>query len=413
MFSDKIALQIADIAKEAGISETGMLAIVETETAGHPFEADGRTPTFLFERHIFHRELTSRAPQKLASATKAGLAIEKWNPPAQYHDERTSEDRLALLEDAKGIDEECALRACSWGLPQIMGNECNEVGFMNADSMVHFMTDNGVAGHVQLMVKFLKARKLESAIDREDWAYVALRYNGRGYAKNHYDTKLAASSNKWKRRLPQLRADGAADHPEERLTQDEIKHVQLGLRRLGYTEVGMVDGRWGDKTAAAIFAFQKHEGLPPTGHLDDETMKAIGDADPRPISDERESTTLDDLRQQGSRTIAKADVTETVGKVKVGTGVVVGAGTVADATLNGVQDSLDKANDAIEKAHQVKGLWQSIHDLVPLSTEQLAILAVAVVIAVAGYFVIRYAKHIKFARLEDFRTGVHAGIARI
>ena len=96
MFTDRLALQIAAVVA-AGISKTGMLAIVEVETGGQPLEADGHTPNFLFERHIFHRELSARQPGKVREAERPGLAIPSWNPPSkqkgtkgQHFDERTS-----------------------------------------------------------------------------------------------------------------------------------------------------------------------------------------------------------------------------------------------------------------------------------------------------------------------------------
>jgi N-acetylmuramidase len=73
MFADKLALQIAAAASAAGISKTGMLAIVEVETGGSPLEADGRTPNFLFKRHIFRRELAARQPSKVHEAERQGL----------------------------------------------------------------------------------------------------------------------------------------------------------------------------------------------------------------------------------------------------------------------------------------------------------------------------------------------------
>jgi hypothetical protein len=78
MFSDNIAAQIAAAAADARIPEARMLAIVEVETGGNPFEADGRTPNFLFERHILHRELAARQPGKVREAERLGPANPKW-----------------------------------------------------------------------------------------------------------------------------------------------------------------------------------------------------------------------------------------------------------------------------------------------------------------------------------------------
>lgn len=403
MFSDQLALQIADAAKAAGISETGMLALVEVETNGTATEEDGRTPNFLFERHVFHRELAARQKEKLAKAKKAGLAIPKWDPSTQYKDEKTSGERLALLAQARAIDADCANRACSWGLPQLMGNECREVGFPTAGEMVDHLTKGGVPAHLDLMIRFLKARNLEGAIAAKQWSAVALHYNGSGYEKNHYDTRLEAADRKWQRRLPLLRAAGSpVTYPEEALSSQEIEQIQILLRQLGYTELGDVDGRWGDKTSAAIFAFQRHEGLPPTGHYDEPTRLALKDARPRPIPEERQNTTLDDLRNQGSRTVKNADAAETIGKGKVILGGVAGSGAILDK----LGHAIDDANDQIDQVQSIAG---SIKHLLHSLLDNWWLIAVAGGVMVAGFVVIHYARKVKAARLLDHQTGIHAG----
>lgn len=406
MFTDRLALQIAAAAQAAGISRSGMLAIVEVETAGNPLEADGRTPNFLFERHIFRRELTARQPDKVAAADAQGLTRKQWDKATQYKDERNSAGRLALLARAKAIDEDCALRSASWGLPQIMGNECHEVGFASATEMVAYLTERGVPGHIELMVRFLKSRKLESAIERGDWAYVALRYNGAGYRANQYDTRLAAANRKWQRKLARL--DGGSEPqawPEESLSRDEIEQIQIKLRELGYPEAGQPDGKWGSRTAGALSAFQAHEGFVVSGHYDDATRAALASADPRPVAPERATATIDDLRDDGSQTIEHADAADMLGKIKV-----IGGGTVAaGAVANKASSALGSAQDAVDKANQARSIWDQAHAFVAPALNHWGVIVLAVFVVVSGLLIIRYAKQIKAARLLDHQNGVHAG----
>lgn len=404
MFTDKIALHIAAAAGAAGIPKAGMLAIVEVETAGSPIEADGRTPTFLFERHVFRRELASRQPSKVAEAERLGLAIPKWDKATQYRDERNSAQRLALLAKAKAIDEDCALRSCSWGLPQIMGNECQEVGFAWASQMVEFLTTKGVPGHIELMVRFLKSRKLVSAIEGGDWAYVALKYNGKAYSQNQYDIRLAAANRKWERKLPTLEGSPAQDWPEDHLSKDEIEQIQIKFRELSYPEVGQPDGRWGTRTVGALSAFQAHEGLPVTGHYDAATRDALAEADARPVSSERSDATMDDLRHAGSSTVANADKGSIAGVVKMATG----GGTVLAAVVGKGSEAIDTAQSTVDKVGQAKTLVSSIHDLLgPFSDPR--ILAVGIVLLIGGYLVFRYCQKVKASRLSDHQSGTHAG----
>lgn len=77
MLSQDIIAAIAQIARNEGIEPAALLAVVEVETSGRAFEPDGVTPRFLFEKHIFWRELAKISAQKLADAAQQGLATEK------------------------------------------------------------------------------------------------------------------------------------------------------------------------------------------------------------------------------------------------------------------------------------------------------------------------------------------------
>ncbi len=407
MFSNRIALQIAAAADAAGISKTGMLALVEVETGGKPTEEDGRTPNFLFERHIFYRELTKAGKRRqLQAAVQAGLAIPKWSKATQYRDERNSSMRLALLQRAKNVDEDCALRSCSWGLPQIMGNECTEVGFSSAKEMVDYLTEHGVPGHIGVMIRFLKARRLVSAIERKDWPYVAFHYNGAGYRENQYDTKLEAADRKWQRLLPTLAgSESLQDPPEHELSRDEVKQIQVKLRLLGYTEVGMTDGKWGTRTTGAISAFQSHEGLTVNGHYDEATKSALSTATPRPVDPERLETTAEDLREDGSETVAGADGVATVGKIKVIGGSTVALGAAAEqasTALGGVQEAADKLG-------QARSVWESVQDLVHPLLGHPMIIVLGLAFVISGILVWRYAGRVIAARLGDHQDATHAG----
>src|SRR5215208_8356688 len=63
-----------------------------------------------------------------------------------------------------------------------------------------------------------------------------------------------------------------------RLNRRIIAGAQYQLMSRGYFS-GRVDGRWGARTAFAVRAFQSSAGLPPTGGLDNETVKALGLSD--------------------------------------------------------------------------------------------------------------------------------------
>jgi peptidoglycan hydrolase-like protein with peptidoglycan-binding domain len=63
-----------------------------------------------------------------------------------------------------------------------------------------------------------------------------------------------------------------------RVNRRIIAGAQYQLISRGYYR-GRVDGKSGSRTASAIRAFQSNAGLPPTGRLDVETVKALGASD--------------------------------------------------------------------------------------------------------------------------------------
>ena len=56
--------------------------------------------------------------------------------------------------------------------------------------------------------------------------------------------------------------------------QSKISEAQKALSQLGYP-VGSVDGQMGPQTIRAVSLFQARNGLPVTGVLDADTLKAI------------------------------------------------------------------------------------------------------------------------------------------
>ena len=66
--------------------------------------------------------------------------------------------------------------------------------------------------------------------------------------------------------------------PPLRVNRRMIAGAQYQLISRGYYR-GRVDGKNGSRTAFAIRAFQSSAGLPPTGRLDIETVKALGASD--------------------------------------------------------------------------------------------------------------------------------------
>lgn len=172
-----------------GVGEDEIHAIIETETSGSGFDSEGR-PRILFEPHIFYRLLAGTPEQ--AKAVAAGLAYPKWGAQPYPHDSYPR--LLAAIE----LNRELALKACSWGLGQIMGENHHTAGYDTVEAMVQAFTEDE-EHHLEAMARFIINNHLDDELRAHNWAAFARGYNGPGYAKNGYDKKLAASFAKWQK----------------------------------------------------------------------------------------------------------------------------------------------------------------------------------------------------------------------
>jgi hypothetical protein len=387
MFSKEIIDAIVAAAKHEGWPASGLLAVVECETSGAPFEKDGHTPTLLFERHKFYSEMANHQPSKLSLAIKAGLAIPKWSRKTQYKDQGTSAGRLAVIAKARQIDEEVANRAASWGLGQTMGFNAERLHYENATAMVGELS-KGIAEQIEAMVREIKTSKLDKHLKAKDFTSFARGYNGAGFKQNNYDSRMRAADAVWARRL------GNPDfEPKPGKTITLV--YQAKLKELNFP-IGKVDGDWGDLTTGACSAFQRREGLKITGHPNDETTQHLDTATvAREPSAERAEATVDDLRAAGSQTVATADTGSLVSKIMVG------AGALGGASQTGI---IDDAQEAVGKVQAAKGILDSIHDLA-------AGLAPYwwVGVIVVGFITWKLYGDVIKRRLQDHQNGVHLG----
>jgi hypothetical protein len=163
--------------------------VVTVEASGSGFDAQGRLK-MLFEPHRFYRELGER---KRELAVTQGLAYERWGErpyPA---------DSYPRLLAAIKIDRPGALRSASWGLAQIMGFNAKSAGYATAEDMIADFLDDEEK-HLIAMVRFIISEALDDELRNHDWRGFARGYNGPGYAKHGYHTKLAAAFKAWQAR---------------------------------------------------------------------------------------------------------------------------------------------------------------------------------------------------------------------
>lgn len=363
-------LDFPRIGAKIGVGEDIIHAFIDTETAGKSTDSKGRI-IILYEPHVAYRNSKGAVRDKLVAA---GLAYPKWGQKPY------PKDSYVPFLKALAIDETVALLACSWGFPQVLGENYKMAGYDTPQAMVvDFLKDEDK--QLEGMVNFIIAagidddlRVIQKKLERgekilaSDCIPVVRVYNGSGYAKNGYHTKFAKNLNKWAA-IPDTPypAKGTTAPPKKVETavniydgkpHEIVGNVQKRLDDLGYFEVGDLDSRYGSRTAGAITSFQNDNGLPLSTTIDDKLLAALMAAGPRPISDKRASTTVADLRKESVPEIQATDQTKTASYVGLGLAGFTGASEMLDA-VKGSSEKLRAIWDFLEpmQAFVKDNLW--------------------------------------------------------
>jgi peptidoglycan hydrolase-like protein with peptidoglycan-binding domain len=155
-------------------------AVAIVECARDAFDSLKR-PTILYERHLFHRltkgQYDAQAPD--ISNREAG-GYGKFS------------EQYPKLARAYQLDSDAALKACSWGMFQILGENHVAAGFpATVVDYVRAMCQSE-REHLNAFVSFIKTDpRKHDALRAHDWTTFAQLYNGPQFHKNHYDTKMA------------------------------------------------------------------------------------------------------------------------------------------------------------------------------------------------------------------------------
>ena len=242
---DQIALQTAMDLTGAPASALWAVLWVETEACG--FLTD-RRPRILFERHKFsnltHGRFDASNPG-ISARTPGG-----YGPGGAHQYDR--------LNQAIALDRRSALQSASWGLGQILGENCVAAGFPEAAAMASAF----VVSEAQQLIgfaRYLVSMSIASVLAKTQWTRFARLYNGPTYATNQYDIRL-------QRAFERFLTTGLPD-----LT---VRAAQLMMTYRGHPL--SVDGVLGPETRLALLAYQKAEKLPASGIADPDTLNRLG-----------------------------------------------------------------------------------------------------------------------------------------
>ncbi len=215
-------------AKKLGVDKNAVKTVAQVETSGDGFLSNGH-PKVLFEGHYFHRLTGGQF-----DATNPTISYPHWT--SKYYEGGLGEvtDRLDVAEQ---LDHTAALESASWGKFQIMGENYKQAGFSNVDDFVSAMNDNegkqldAFTNYIMNDKRTFNGKTMAQALKDKDWKTFARLYNGKGYKKNKYDTKLKHAYGK-------LQKEGVAvtalpEHPPLPKPRPELapEHVPIPMPR--------------------------------------------------------------------------------------------------------------------------------------------------------------------------------------
>ena len=186
---------LPNIGHRIGVGEDIVHMILEVESKGKGFDANGVIK--LFEKHVFYRNLP---PHLKSKALEEGIASIKWK--------RDYNNNHAAFLKAYKFDKSAALKGCSWGLGQVLGENFKMLNYTSPAHMVQTFANSEAAqlnGMIDFIIHNNLADELRAMEDTTDYnellrlARVFARvYNGPGYEKHNYHGRLVNSLKKWR-----------------------------------------------------------------------------------------------------------------------------------------------------------------------------------------------------------------------
>lgn len=277
-------------ADRLGCEVAAIKAIWEVEAAGAHFARDGSVIR-RFEPHHFpsaHWPAIGFAPRRGEAPWRASLRL----------------SNEAMFQRAAALDPRAALRASSWGAPQIMGFNAQAAGFGNAREMVIHMAASA-PNQLGAFVQLIEGWGLAGVLRAHDWQAFAARYNGSGQVADYARRMEAAfRRNSGGQRSPQVLRVGARG----------AAVIEL-QRALGVEE----DGAFGPATHAAVLRFQADAGLPVDGIVGHVTWAALRTRAPEiapPAQPTTASARVDLAAQLSAGTAAVTGVAGAIGALR-------------------------------------------------------------------------------------------------
>jgi len=176
------------LSKKLGIDLAGAIAVIAVESGGKGFE-DGQV-LIRFENHLFYRYWGKENEKVFNDHFKFGSS-KKWlghkfraDKNGAWEDFHGDQDKEhEVLEFARKLNDELALKSISMGLPQILGSNSKLIGY---DSIVEMYENfnSDIRYHIFGLFDFLSPRMIKYLRNKE-FVNFAKYYNGAGQARRY------------------------------------------------------------------------------------------------------------------------------------------------------------------------------------------------------------------------------------
>lgn len=175
------------VAEQLGVEVAAIKAVVSIEAGSNMkgFWLPG-IPVINFDRAMYNRFRNS-VPDKSGAkgesvpAGLTGYALQEWT----------------LLINARKSNAQGALMGTFWGMFQIGGFNYKLCGCKDVNEMVKRMSYSEF-DQLELFAKFISHAGMLQDLKNKNWAAFARKYNGPGYARRGYHTKMAKAYAKFK-----------------------------------------------------------------------------------------------------------------------------------------------------------------------------------------------------------------------
>lgn len=183
------------LAADLGIEVASMLAVSSIESgASHKAFISTGSPVVNLDVAIF-KESLHECGYNVDSLIKT--VPDAFKRPSKSRYANPLKAQRAMYRAASAIDDSLAKVCTYWGMYQIRGSNWKLCGASSLNDFVERMSASEDAQHI-LFAHYLKETGLDEYLRAKDWERFARAYNGEGYARHAYHTRLAEAYNRYK-----------------------------------------------------------------------------------------------------------------------------------------------------------------------------------------------------------------------